>query len=208
MDGILTLLQSVKETAKGVDVNAVPSTTARISDLDGHQNSAVQSIVDRSSIANDRDNIPTFLDSTPSFTASSPSVMGIAGTNGGRPAPSGSPFNAGEISGSSYYSAYEPSPEEAEKYLANFRTQMLVNFTFIYIPPNSTAQILRQERPFLFLVIIAVSSESKPQRLVLGRDIKQMLARELLVENEGNFDMLLGLLVFLNWYIATSRHIR
>jgi hypothetical protein len=94
---------------------------------------------------------------------------------------------------------YELPLDEADRFLTDFRTQKLTKFGFIHIPASTTAQRLREERPFLFLTIMAVSSKSSSQRQLLGQEIKQTIAKEMLVENEGNFDILLGLLVFLTW---------
>jgi hypothetical protein len=206
VDGILTLLQSVKDPVRRVEVNPLASSTAGTPVLDGHQNTIARGMADRSRTVNDIDDIPVVMGSTPSFTGSSPSITGVNGSNIGIPAPPSFAFNAVEISESSYHSFCGPALEEAEKYLTGFRTQVLINFAFIHIPADTTAQQLRQKRPFLFLVIMAVSSTSRSQRLALGRDIKQMLAREFLVENEGNFDMLLGLLVFLTWFVILFQH--
>jgi len=35
----------------------------------------------------------------------------------------------------------------------------------------------------------------------MGREVKQMIARGMTVENEQNLDLLLGLLVFITWLV-------
>lgn len=62
----------------------------------------------------------------------------------------------------------EPSPVEAEEYLINFHTCKSKYFPFVAIPSNTGAQQLRQERPFLWLCIMAVSSKSTAQQQLLG----------------------------------------
>jgi hypothetical protein len=94
----------------------------------------------------------------------------------------------------------EPSPVEVEEYLTNFRTYKLKYFPFIYIPSTTRAQQLRQERPFLWLCIMAVGSKSKSQQQVLGSKIRQKIAQELVVQSERNVDLLLGILAFIGWY--------
>jgi hypothetical protein len=94
----------------------------------------------------------------------------------------------------------EPSSVEAEEYLINFRTYKLKYFPFIHIPSTTTAQQLRQERPFLWLCIMAVGSKSKSQQQVLGSNIRQKIAQELVVQSERNIDLLLGILAFIGWY--------
>ncbi|RDW65074.1 hypothetical protein BP6252_10725 [Coleophoma cylindrospora] len=95
--------------------------------------------------------------------------------------------------------AVEISPVDAEEYLANFRTLNLKYFPFCYISPAAGAQQLRQERPFLWLCIMAVSSKSKPQQQLLTSKIRQTVAQEIVVNSEKNIDLLLGLLVFIGW---------
>jgi hypothetical protein len=94
----------------------------------------------------------------------------------------------------------EPSPVEAEEYLINFQTYKSKYFPFVYISSTTSAQQLRQERPFIWLFIIAVCSKSTSQQQVLGNKIRQTIAQEIVVQSEGNIDLLLGLLTFIGWY--------
>ena len=96
--------------------------------------------------------------------------------------------------------AYEISPEEAEECLGYFRDHMLKFFAFLQLPEDT--QQLREERPFLFLCVIATSSKSTQRRLALGERIKQILAQRIILDNVNkaiNIDLLLGLLTFLIW---------
>lgn len=97
--------------------------------------------------------------------------------------------------------AFEPSPYEAEEYLGIFRTQKSKYFPFIYIPSTISAQQLLQERPFLWLCIMATSSKSTSQQLALGSKIRHILGRKMLLEYEKNLDLLLGLLAYIGWYV-------
>jgi hypothetical protein len=89
----------------------------------------------------------------------------------------------------------DPSLEEAEVYLMTFRTQTLSCFPFMYIPENTPSHQLRQERPFLWLCIMVISFRTSSKMLRLGREI--------LVDGERNIDLLLGLLVYIGWYVRT-----
>ncbi|KAI9681082.1 MAG: hypothetical protein M1822_007156 [Bathelium mastoideum] len=101
----------------------------------------------------------------------------------------------------------ESSLLEAEEYLTHFQTYKLKYFPIIYLPSTTTAQQLRQERPFLWLCLTAVSSKSISQQQVLGKKIRQTIAQEVVVQSERNIDLLLGLLVFIGWahYQTTSK---
>ncbi|RAL03034.1 Zn(II)2Cys6 transcription factor domain-containing protein [Aspergillus ibericus CBS 121593] len=94
-------------------------------------------------------------------------------------------------------SAPEPSPQEA---LDIFRNQMLKYFPFLHI--SGDAQRLREERPFLFLCIMAVTARSTSTKLALGGKIRRTATERLYLSNEPgavNIDLLLGLLTFLAW---------
>jgi hypothetical protein len=94
----------------------------------------------------------------------------------------------------------QPSPAEAEEYLINFQTNNSKYFPFVYIPSTTTAQQLRQERPFLWLCIMTVGSKSTSQQQVLGTKIRKTVAQEMIVQSEKSIDLLLGLLIFTGWY--------
>ena len=107
-------------------------------------------------------------------------------------APSGSPASPAPV--------IEPSSEEAEECLTYFRDNMLKYFAFLHIPGE--AKVLRQERPFLFLCIMAARSQSTRTKVALGERIKQILAQRVILDNDPgaiNLDLLLGLLTFLAW---------
>ncbi|EXJ81083.1 hypothetical protein A1O3_07371 [Capronia epimyces CBS 606.96] len=96
-----------------------------------------------------------------------------------------------------------PSPEEAEECLAIFRTQMLRYLAFLHLPPDMSAQQLHAQRPFLFLCITTVTTKSTEKRQAFGHEVRQTIARRMLIEDGQNIDididLLLGLLVFLAW---------
>jgi hypothetical protein len=96
---------------------------------------------------------------------------------------------------------FEPSLYEAEEYLSIFRNQKSKYFPFIYIPSTTSAQQLLQERPFLWLCIMAISSKSVSQQLALGSKIRHIVGRKMLLEYERNLDLLLGLLAYIGWYV-------
>ena len=103
------------------------------------------------------------------------------------------------LPGSPQY-AYEISPEDTKECLDYFRDHMLRYFAFLQLPEDT--QHLREERPFLFLCVIAASSKATQKRLALGERIKQILAQRIILGNDNkaiNIDLLLGLLTFLIW---------
>ncbi|KAL5044272.1 hypothetical protein BDW71DRAFT_101673 [Aspergillus fruticulosus] len=94
----------------------------------------------------------------------------------------------------------EPTTPQAEECLTTFRTQLLPYFPCLYLPPNITAQKLRERRPFTWLCIISVTCKSATQRRALNDKIKTMVAQRMVHSSAGtDIDILLGLLIYLGW---------
>lgn len=126
----------------------------------------------------------------PCSYSSTPSIS--LGTSAAFPASAAPPPSA--------TTASEPSSEEAEEHLTNFRTNLLKYFPILHY--TGDAQCLRQERPFLFLCIMAASSQSTETKLVLIDRIKYILTQRVFLDNDPggvDIDLLLGVLIFLAW---------
>ncbi|PYI35854.1 hypothetical protein BP00DRAFT_333610 [Aspergillus indologenus CBS 114.80] len=103
-------------------------------------------------------------------------------------------------SGASSLNAMEPSGLQAEELLTFFQTQMLPYFPCMYIPPGTTSQKLRRDRPFSWLCIMAVTSRSSAQSRPLFDRIKHIVSQKLVHEYScRDLDILQGLLIYLGW---------
>jgi hypothetical protein len=92
---------------------------------------------------------------------------------------------------------YPPeTQEECEEYLESFRSKMIPSFPIIVLGPEVTVQELREQRPFLWLVIRAICNKIVKRQRALGKEIREVLGREILVEGAKNLDLLLGVLVY------------
>ncbi|CAK7214626.1 hypothetical protein SCUCBS95973_002210 [Sporothrix curviconia] len=80
-----------------------------------------------------------------------------------------------------------------------FNSTFLPFCPFLWLPPGTTAQRLQRHRPFLLRCIVAVTTTLVRDKVAQGRAIKELLAREALVENKNSLDLLLGLLVYISW---------
>jgi len=96
------------------------------------------------------------------------------------------------------------SPVEANEHLRRFQIDYSKYFPFIYIPSTTSAQQLQQERPFLWLCIMAVTSKSMSQQQMFGSEIRQTISREMVVESSKNIELLLGILLFISWYVLAK----
>ena len=77
---------------------------------------------------------------------------------------------------------------------------MLTVFPFVHLPPDMTAKHLREWCPFLWFNIMAVTARTPGQQSTMSDHIKRFVAQKMVVDNEKNLDLLLGLLVVINWY--------
>lgn len=93
----------------------------------------------------------------------------------------------------------EPSPEEAESSLHRFQTDFVKHLPFLVIPPTMTADLLRQDRPILWVCIMAAASCNSTQQIALSKEIRGILGRQAYVEGTRNMDLLLAILVYAAW---------
>ncbi|KAK9367092.1 hypothetical protein V1509DRAFT_194602 [Lipomyces kononenkoae] len=94
---------------------------------------------------------------------------------------------------------FEPTQEDANQYLKDFRTQKLEHFAFLSIDPATSSDELRQERPFLWLCIMAISCPSTSDQIRLGNGIRQIVSQKVVINGERNLDLLLGIMIFVGW---------
>ncbi|KAK7927398.1 Zn(II)2Cys6 transcription factor [Apiospora marii] len=87
----------------------------------------------------------------------------------------------------------------ADEILETFRTHCLQRFPFVYIAPSFSAQDMQRHRPFLWMNVQAICTKSPLQCELLGRQIREYLARKLFVKLERDLDLLQGLLTYLSW---------
>lgn len=90
---------------------------------------------------------------------------------------------------------------EAEESLAVFSAHMYKFFPCIYIPPETTANELRTQRPFLLLCMTAVTARPAERQRELFETMRETLAQKLVVKSEPSIDLLLGLLTILSWLV-------
>ncbi|KAB8224401.1 hypothetical protein BDV33DRAFT_5400 [Aspergillus novoparasiticus] len=107
-----------------------------------------------------------------------------------------------EVSGSYPYTlpeGIEPSARDAELIFRNFRNNYLKLFPFIHLEDGMDSQKLRQNSPFLWACIIAVTSTNINQQDSLDRSVREIAAQEVIVEGKRTVDLLLGLLCYILW---------
>ncbi|OKL61994.1 hypothetical protein UA08_02544 [Talaromyces atroroseus] len=91
----------------------------------------------------------------------------------------------------------EPTAEEERLWYQIFIDKFVDHAPFLrLIVQNMSCTQLRQEKPFLWLSIMSVACPFVQKQWDLGRAVREVLAREVLVEGERNVDYLLGSLCF------------
>ncbi|KAI1215166.1 uncharacterized protein F4807DRAFT_23873 [Annulohypoxylon truncatum] len=92
-----------------------------------------------------------------------------------------------------------PSPAEAEEILRVFQDRFVPFFPFVYIPPETTAAQLQQERPFLWLTIACTCAKSQEKKAAYSQKIREYLSQKMLIELDRSVDLLLGVVCYLGW---------
>ncbi|KAJ5713761.1 uncharacterized protein N7483_010942 [Penicillium malachiteum] len=96
-------------------------------------------------------------------------------------------------------------PERAEQTIHEFRRRNLKVLPFLHIPPHVTSQQLRQDKPFLWLCIMAVSTPGYNQREKLFSKITELVFHEIFIEVAPSIDILQGIMTFISWTTYSKR---
>jgi hypothetical protein len=76
---------------------------------------------------------------------------------------------------------------------------MLCQLPIVYLPDDVTAARVRDQTPFLWFNIMAITARSVKEQSVMSTAIREHVAQKMVVEHEKSMDLLLGLLVFMGW---------
>lgn len=88
----------------------------------------------------------------------------------------------------------------AEEQLAEFRRAFIPAFPFIRIPITTSASELYREKPFVWLVIIALTTKVVSKQFDLADHIWKIISQRVVCEHHANIDLLLGIICFASWY--------
>lgn len=91
--------------------------------------------------------------------------------------------------------------EKAENSLRYFRTTA-ANSPFVIIPPDTSLDYLRRQKPFLLLTILAMAAiDNIRLQNLLDQEIRDTLGRRVFSSGERSLDLLQGILIYLTWYV-------
>lgn len=91
----------------------------------------------------------------------------------------------------------------AEEQLATFRRAFISEFPFVHIPPTISAAELRQRRPFLWLVIMSLTTRLVSEQFAMEETIWKVISHRTVTQHLANLDLLLGVICFGSWYVAS-----
>ncbi|KAI1344546.1 hypothetical protein F5Y15DRAFT_424684 [Xylariaceae sp. FL0016] len=86
-----------------------------------------------------------------------------------------------------------------EEQLDIFRRVFIPMFPFVHISETVTTAKFCRQRPFLWLVVMALTSKSTAQQFKLERAIWEIVSRRIVAEQLVDIDLLLGLVCFASW---------
>lgn len=89
---------------------------------------------------------------------------------------------------------------DGQEILRDFCTLKQAHLPFLTLDPESSAATLRDEKPFLWLCIVAVSVKSTLKQQHLYGEIRSIIANSMVVQLERSVELLQGLLVCIAWY--------
>lgn len=93
--------------------------------------------------------------------------------------------------------------EEASLLLADFRNNMAHHIPFVVLPPFSTSEDLRRDKPVLWKAIVVAASYAQPDRQeALGWKFMEEITTRILLKAEKSLDLLQGILVHLCWFVG------
>lgn len=96
-------------------------------------------------------------------------------------------------------SVYAIADTMAQQQLETFRSSFLPMFPLVHLPRTLRPTDLRQQRPFLWLVIMALTTKSVNQQFAMEDTIWQILSQRAVVQHHADLDLVLGLICFAAW---------
>lgn len=89
----------------------------------------------------------------------------------------------------------------AEEQLYTFRSAFLPMFPFVHLPFTMSAFQFRRQKPFLWFVMICLTTKSVSQQFAMSEKIWGIISRTIVSEHMAGLDLLLGVLCFAAWFV-------
>lgn len=193
LDGLVTLLKSTHDIGSGDEASNLSSGTSRLRSATLPDQDAIASSLSPGELNGSTRTQSTSHDLgyTADFCTPTSSVSILPPTA----------FNGLEWE----LSKMLPPTDDANGLLEIFKDQACLYFPFISVPKSTSAEDLRRERPFLYLAIMAVTSQKSYQKEELGKLLLRQIAERVFVDGERSLDLLLGILTFTAWFVPQAQ---
>lgn len=99
-------------------------------------------------------------------------------------------------------SVYRMSEQQANEQLDHFRTFFIPTFPCIHISQNVTASDLRQQKPFVWLLIMALTNRNVNEQFAMEETIWQIISQRAVTQHFVSLDILQGLIFFGAWLVS------
>jgi hypothetical protein len=102
-------------------------------------------------------------------------------------------------------SVHEVPDNMAEDQLARFRNDFISIYPLVHIPAEMKPAELRRQKPFLWLVIMALTTKTISQQFAMEDTIWHVISKRIIAQHLADLDLLLGLIAFTSWYGCLKR---
>ncbi|KAI0123777.1 hypothetical protein BJ170DRAFT_598978 [Xylariales sp. AK1849] len=87
----------------------------------------------------------------------------------------------------------------AETQLATFRRAFIPMLPFVHMPASMSSSELRRQKPFLWLVVISLTTPTIAKQFSIEETIWHIISRRIVCQQLANLDLLLGVVCFASW---------
>ena len=91
----------------------------------------------------------------------------------------------------------------ADDQLSTFRRAFLSVFPLAHIPATMSASDLYRQRPFLWLVVMCLTTKQVSQQFAMEETFWLIVSRKVVSQHYANLDLLLGIVCFGSWYVPS-----
>jgi hypothetical protein len=97
---------------------------------------------------------------------------------------------------------HDISESVAQERLRMFHEHFLPMFPFAHIPISTHPWDLRQQKPFLWLVIMCLTATATQDQFQMETTIWEIIGRRVVAEHHASLDLVLGLISFSAWLVT------